>query len=92
VAAAALEIAAHGWDVSQATGRRTPIPDDLAQGLQPIAARLVQPADRGSRFGPARRPAETGGAGDALMAFLGRVTGPVGGNCGEPPSPEGIAS
>ncbi|MBJ7357196.1 TIGR03086 family metal-binding protein [Nocardioides sp.] len=89
---AALEIAVHGWDVAQATGRRTPIPDDLARGLQLVAARVVRPADRGSRFGPARRPAAPASPTDALMAFLGRMTGPVGGNSGEPPSPEGIAS
>lgn len=92
VATAALEIAAHGWDVAQATGRRTPVPDALAVGLQPVATVVVQPVDRGSRFGPARHPPLPTSPSDALMAFLGRVTGPVGGNCGEPPSPEGIAS
>jgi uncharacterized protein (TIGR03086 family) len=92
VAMAALEIAVHGWDVAQATGRRTPIPHDLALGLQPVAARVVRPGDRGSRFGPARRPAAPSTPADALVAFLGRMTGPVGGNSGEPPSPEGIAS
>jgi uncharacterized protein (TIGR03086 family) len=92
VETAALEIAVHGWDVAQATGRRTPIPDDLARGLQPVAARIVRPADRGGRFGPAHRPAVPATPTDALMAFLGRMTGPVGGNSGEPPSPEGIAS
>lgn len=91
VATAALEITVHGWDVAQATGRCTPIPDDLARGLHPIAARIVQPADRGSRFGPARRPATTSQT-DALLAYLGRMTGPVGWKSGEPPSPEDIAS
>jgi uncharacterized protein (TIGR03086 family) len=89
---AALEIAVHGWDVAQATGRRTPIPDDLALGLRPVAARVVRPGDRGSRFGPARRPDVPTSPTDDLVAFLGRRTGPVGGNSGEPPSPEGIAS
>jgi len=91
VATAALEITVHGWDVAQATGRCTPIPDDLARGLAPIAARVVQPADRGSRFAPARRPA-TASQTDALLAFLGRMTGPVGWKCSEPPSPKDIAS
>lgn len=92
VETAALEIAVHGWDVAQATGARTPIPDELARGLQPVAARVVRPADRGSRFGPARRPHVPTSPTDALLAFVGRRTGPVGGNSGEPPSPEGIAS
>jgi len=92
VATAALEIAVHGWDVAQATGRRTPIPEDLARGLQPIAARVVQPTDRGSLFGPARRPEPPTTPSDDLMAFLGRMTGPVGGKSAEPPSPDGIAS
>lgn len=91
VATAALEVTVHGWDVAQATGRCTPIPDDLARGLAPIAARVVQPADRGGRFGPALRPA-TAGRTDALLAFLGRMTGPIGWKTAEPPSPEGIAS
>jgi uncharacterized protein (TIGR03086 family) len=51
VATAALEITVHGWDVAQATGRRTPIPPDLARGLLAIAHAVVQPTDRGSRFG-----------------------------------------
>ncbi|GAB3243647.1 TIGR03086 family metal-binding protein [Nocardioides dilutus] len=96
VAMAALEITVHGWDVGQATGRRTPIPEDLARRLQPVAARVVQPADRGTRFAPALAPAIAGGTppsrSDALLAFLGRMTGPVGWKSGEPPSPEGIAS
>jgi uncharacterized protein (TIGR03086 family) len=91
VGMAALEITVHGWDVAQSTGRGTPIPDDLARGLGPIAARVVQPADRGSRFGPARRPSMPAGPSTALLAFLGRMTGPVGCNSGEPPSRKGIA-
>ena len=35
VATAALEITVHGWDVGQATGRGTRIPDDLAEGSWP---------------------------------------------------------
>jgi uncharacterized protein (TIGR03086 family) len=92
VAMAALEITVHGWDVAQSTGRGTPIPDDLARGLHPIATRVVQPADRGSRFGPAWRPAAPTSPSADLLAFLGRRTGPVAGNSGEPPSREGIAS
>src|SRR3712207_6609948 len=41
VATAALEITLHGWDVGQATGRRTPIPADLARGLLPLAVQVI---------------------------------------------------
>jgi uncharacterized protein (TIGR03086 family) len=79
--AAALEITTHGWDVAQATGRRTPIPADLARELHPVAVALVDEADRGRRF--ARPVAVTRHAGPAerLLAHLGRevsnLTGPV---------------
>jgi uncharacterized protein (TIGR03086 family) len=92
VATAALEIAVHGWDVAQSTGRGTPLPEDLARGLHPVAVRVVQPADRGTRFAPALRPATPTSRSDVLLAFLGRMTGPVGCKSAEPPSPEGIAS
>ena len=81
-----LVFTAHGWDVAQATGRRTPVPDDLASRLRPVAERVVQEPDRGSRFAPARDPGAGAGAGDSLMSYLGRVTGPVASNNAEPPS------
>jgi uncharacterized protein (TIGR03086 family) len=92
VGAAAMEVAVHGWDVAQATGRRTPLPDDLARGLHPVAARTVAPRDRGTAFGPALVPARPDSPGDVLMAYLGRMTGPVGWNHREPPAPNEIAS
>lgn len=92
VETAALEITVHGWDVAQATGRRTPVPAELARRLRPVAERVVQPPDRGSRFAPALDPRPGAGPADSLMAFLGRVTGPLGGNNREPTSPGPIAS
>lgn len=73
VAAAALEIAVHGWDVAQATGQDHPVPGDLAARLLGPARRLVGPADRVSRFGP---PHETPGCAPdvQLLAYLGRGT------------------
>ena len=71
-AAAALEITVHGWDVAQALGRPATIPPALARPLHDLAAGMVDPADRGHRFG-APHPV---GAGEdpevRLLAFLGR--------------------
>lgn len=72
VLAAALEITVHGWDVAQATGRATPVPEALAQALLPVAVALVDDADRGTLFSQPVVVAD--GASDAvrLMAYLGR--------------------
>ena len=69
--AGALEIAVHGWDVSQATGIREPIPAALARDLLPWAGSLVHESDRPDRFdhpldGPAIGPSSR------LLRFLGR--------------------
>lgn len=83
VRAAALEIATHGWDVAQATGRRTPVPDALARELCRVAPHLVADDDRGERFAaPLPLPAaatatattttEPVAPAEALLAFLGR--------------------
>ena len=49
VCAGALEITVHGWDVGQATGHPSPIPEDLARLLLPIAEELVTSEDRPGR-------------------------------------------
>jgi len=72
VAAAALEITVHGWDVGQTVGLRSAISDQLAERLLPVARLLVQPEDRAVRFA-APRPLPTGaGPGACLLGFLGR--------------------
>jgi uncharacterized protein (TIGR03086 family) len=45
-AAAALEVAVHGWDISRACGQRQPIPRALATSLLAIAPVLVPRAGR----------------------------------------------
>lgn len=92
VAAAALEITVHGWDVAQATGRRTPVPADLARGLLGVAELVVAPEDRDRRFAAPRPVSTSTVPSDRLLAYLGRMTGPLGWNSGEPPSRGGIAS
>ncbi len=72
VAAAALEVTVHGWDVGQATGERAAIPAGLAQQLLPVAHRLVGPGDRGVRFAAARPGTAFAPYDLRLLAFLGR--------------------
>jgi uncharacterized protein (TIGR03086 family) len=72
-AAAALEVAVHGWDISRACGQRQPIPRALATGLLAIAPALVPRAGRHPLFAaPVTVPA-TAGLSDQLTAFLGRA-------------------
>jgi uncharacterized protein (TIGR03086 family) len=72
-AAAALEIAVHGWDISRACGQRQPIPRPLATSLLAIAPVLVPRAGRHPLFAaPVTVPA-TAGPSDQLAAFLGRA-------------------
>ena len=70
--AGALEIAVHGWDISQACGHGQPIPRGLAAGLLALAPLLV-PSTRYPLFAaPVSVPPEAG-ASDQLAAFLGRA-------------------
>jgi uncharacterized protein (TIGR03086 family) len=68
----AIEIAVHGWDISQACGQRRPIPDPLATTLLAIAPLLIPETGRRPLFSPPVRPAAQASPGDRLVAFLGR--------------------
>jgi uncharacterized protein (TIGR03086 family) len=68
----AIEIAVHGWDISQACGRRRPIPDELAGTLLAIAPLLIPETGRHPLFGPPVTPMTQATPGDQLVAFLGR--------------------
>jgi uncharacterized protein (TIGR03086 family) len=75
-AAAALEIAVHGWDISRACGQRQPIPRALAASLLVTAPVLVPRTGRYPLFAaPVTIPA-TAGPSDRLAAFLGRTPRP----------------
>lgn len=70
--AGALEIAVHGWDMSQACGNPRPIPHRLATDLLAIAPQLVPEGGRYPLFA-APVPAARGATASAqLVAFLGR--------------------
>ncbi|MEI5673534.1 MULTISPECIES: TIGR03086 family metal-binding protein [unclassified Nocardioides] len=72
VAAAALEITVHGWDVAEATGSPRRVPAELAAGLLDAAGALVDARDRGVRFGPAYAVPGDAPPDVRLLAFLGR--------------------
>jgi uncharacterized protein (TIGR03086 family) len=71
-AAAALEVAVHGWDISRACGQPQPIPPALAIDLLAIAPLLVPRTGRHPLFAAPVTVAATTGPSDRLAAFLGR--------------------
>jgi uncharacterized protein (TIGR03086 family) len=71
----AIEIAVHGWDISQACGQRRPIPDTLAATLLAIAPLLIPETGRHPLFSPPVPPTAQASPGDRLVAFLGRRSG-----------------
>jgi uncharacterized protein (TIGR03086 family) len=71
-AAGAVEVAVHGWDVSQACGESRVIPAALAEELYELCLLLVDDADRPHRFAPPVDPPGGAVAGDRLVALLGR--------------------
>ena len=72
-AAASLEVAVHGWDISQACGQRQPIPPTLATDLLAIAPVLVPLVGRHPLFAAPVTVPPTVGPSDQLAAFLGRA-------------------
>jgi uncharacterized protein (TIGR03086 family) len=70
--AGAIEIAVHGWDISQACGQNRPIPDALAASLLAIAPLLIPETGRRPLFGPPVTATAQAGPGDRLVAYLGR--------------------
>jgi uncharacterized protein (TIGR03086 family) len=75
LAAGALEIAMHGWDMFRACGCDEPVPELLALDLLRIAPALITRAERGSLFAwPVAVPAGARPS-DRLAAFLGREPG-----------------
>ncbi len=69
----ALEIAVHGWDVSQASGQGQPIPPVLAIGLFAIGPLVIDNASRHRLFASAVDVSSQASPSDVLVAFLGRT-------------------
>jgi uncharacterized protein (TIGR03086 family) len=74
IAMAAIEIAVHGWDVSQACGQCLPVPHALATDLLELSVLLVPRAGRYPLFGPPVPVPRTASPSDRLIAFLGRAS------------------
>jgi uncharacterized protein (TIGR03086 family) len=72
VAAGAIEITVHGWDISVACGSCRPVPPDLAALLLPIAPLFITPRSRAGLFADPVPVSERACPGDQLVAFLGR--------------------
>lgn len=72
VAAGAIEISVHAWDVGQATRRPDSLPDDLAIELLAIAPLVVNNACRYPHFGPIVAAPPASGPATWLLAYLGR--------------------
>jgi uncharacterized protein (TIGR03086 family) len=70
--AAALDAAVHAWDVAVATGQPSPLDDDLAAQLLPVARAIVEPLRQYGAYAPALEPREDDGATAELLRYLGR--------------------
>ena len=72
VAAAAVEVALHGWDVSATLGEPEPLPEDLARPLLAVARHVVGDDDRAGCFAPPVTPPPAATESQCFLAFLGR--------------------
>ncbi|TDE24942.1 TIGR03086 family metal-binding protein [Actinomadura sp. 6K520] len=70
-AAGAVEVAVHGWDIAQASGERRPVPPGLAEELLKVCP-IVVPEPRGPLFADPVDAGPDAGAGERLVARLGR--------------------
>ena len=70
--AAALDAGVHAWDVAVATGQPSPLDDDLAAQLLPVARALVEPLRQYGAYAAALEPADDDSATAELLRYLGR--------------------
>jgi uncharacterized protein (TIGR03086 family) len=70
--AAALDAAVHAWDIAVATGRPSPLDDDLAAALLPVARAIVEPLRQYGAYAPALPPHPSDGPAPELLRYLGR--------------------
>ncbi|MEV6622688.1 TIGR03086 family metal-binding protein [Amycolatopsis sp. NPDC051106] len=71
VGAAALDAAVHAWDIAIATGQESPLTQEVAEALLPVAKQLAEPL-RGFAYAPALEGQADDDAVSALLRYLGR--------------------
>lgn len=66
------DLLVHGWDLSQATGQPSELPEDLAEEALAFVRAQVLTQPRTGRYGPEQAVGQDAPAIDRLAAFLGR--------------------
>lgn len=72
-AAAALDAAIHGWDIAVATGQPSPLTNELARALTPVAEAIVEPLRQYGAFATAQQNAADDDDVTRLLHYLGRL-------------------
>jgi uncharacterized protein (TIGR03086 family) len=70
--AAALDAGVHAWDIAVATGQPSPLDDEFAAALLPVARALVEPLRQYGAYAPALTPREQDTTAAELLRYLGR--------------------
>ncbi|MFI5894080.1 TIGR03086 family metal-binding protein [Actinoplanes sp. NPDC051513] len=70
--AAALDAGVHAWDIAVAAGQPSPLDDDLAAQLLPVARAIVEPLRQYGAYAPALDARENDSAAAELLRYLGR--------------------
>ncbi|MEV4940236.1 TIGR03086 family metal-binding protein [Streptomyces zaomyceticus] len=72
-AAAALDAGLHAWDIARATGQDLPLTEEMAEGLEDIASKLVDfVRDSFGKYAPPVAVPEGASRAERLLAFTGR--------------------
>jgi uncharacterized protein (TIGR03086 family) len=70
--AAALDAGVHAWDIAVATGQPSPLDDELAAELLPVARAIVEPLRQHGAYAAALEPGPADSASAELVRYLGR--------------------
>ncbi len=71
-AACAIDAGIHSWDIAVALGLPSPLTDELAQALMPVALAIVEPLRQWGAYAPALPEQPGDAAAQRLLRYLGR--------------------